>query len=343
MSALISNNCKSCWRLIRVSAFLICTLAMLAPAIADEYEGVVVVAPFDAPHWPEGLTIDKRGNMYVTQGAPFWFAPSDGWIQKISPDGTEIEDLAFFAGGQGPAGIVVNARGEVFFAWPNPGNPANGVYQLHDGGSTERLWGSENIILANGLALDNHGNLFVSDSAIGAVWRVPVDGSAPAQIWSYGSSLGGCVAGDVGANGVAIWNDSVYVANTFKGLLVRIPILDDGSAGQAEVVAGDDTNGCDFDELFGMDGIALDVHGMVYALLVLQDKLVRIDPSDGSFEVLLTGADGLHNPASIAFGTGKGDRQSVFIANFALFPPGPESLGPAVLKYDVGVPGLPLP
>ena len=59
--------------------------------------------------------------------------------------------------------------------------------------------------------------------------------------------------------------------------------------------------------------------------------------------------DGLYNPASIAFGTGKGDRKSVFISNYALFPDTPDfggvgsSLGPAVLKFDVGVPGLPLP
>ena len=303
-------------------------------------EGVVVVASFDAPHWPEGLTIDKSGNIYVTQGSAFFWVPSDGWIKKISPDGAEIDELAFFAGERGPAGIVVNARGDVFFAKPNvDDNNVNGVYQLHDDGSTERLWGTEDIILANGLAFDNHGDLFVSDSLMGAIWRVPADGSGPAQIWSSDESLDGC--GSVGANGVAIWKDSVYVANTSKGLLVRIPILEDGSAGPAEVVAGDNT--CEPDELFGMDGIALDVHGMVYALLVLQDKLVRIDPNDGSFEVLLTGADGLHNPASIAFGTGKGERQSVFIANYALFPPGPESLGPAVLRYDVGVAGLPLP
>ena len=133
------------------------------------------------------------------------------------------------------------------------------------------------------------------------------------------------------------------MANTSKGLLVRIPVLEDGSAGQAEVVAGDDSNGCAPDALWGMDGIALDVHGMVYALLVIQNQLVRIDPSDGSFEVLLTAEDGLHNPSSIAFGTGKGERQSVFIVNYALFPPGPASLGPAILKHDVGVPGLPLP
>jgi len=340
MSTLISNNGRSCWWLIRVTAILICTISALAPAIADAEEGVVVVASFDAPHWPEGLTIDKSGNIYVTQGSAFFWVPSDGWIEKISPDGAEIDELAFFAGERGPAGIVVNARGDVFFAKPNLDDlSVNGVYQLHDDGSTERLWGTEHIILANGLAFDNHGDLFVSDSLMGAIWRVPADGSGPAQIWSSDEPLDGC--GSVGPNGVAIWKDSVYVANTSKGLLVRIPILADGSAGAAEVVAGNNT--CEPDELFGMDGIALDVHGTVYAVLVLQDQLVRIDPSDGSFEVLLTAEDGLHNPSSIAFGTGKGERQSVFIANYALFPPGPESLGPAVLKYDVGVPGLPLP
>jgi sugar lactone lactonase YvrE len=92
-----------------------------------------------------------------------------------------------------------------------------------------------------------------------------------------------------------------------------------------------------------MDGIALDVHGNVYALLVLQNKLVRIDPTDGTVTTLLTGDDGLWNPASIAFGTGKGNRKSIFITNYAVIPPGSDIFGPAVLKYDIGVPGLPLP
>jgi len=333
----------------------------LAPAIADaeeedegegegeEKEEVVVVAEFNAAldHYPEGLAIDKSGNIYVTQGTAFFTGNiSDGWIKKISSNGPELTELAFFKDELGPAGIVVNARGDIFYAKPNIFDPSvNGVYQLLDDGSTELLPGTEYTILANGLALDNHGNLFIGDSLMGAVWRVPTDGSGPAQIWSDDALLGGC---GFGANGVAIWKDSVYVANTSSGLLARIPIRDDGSAGPAELVAGD-TDCDESDDLFGMDGIALDVHGNVYALLVLQHKLVRIDPSDGSVEVLLTVEDGLYNPASIAFGTGKGDRQSVFIANYALFPDIPDfggvgkSLGPAVLKYHVGVPGLPLP
>lgn len=349
MRTLISSNCRSCRWLFRATAILICTVIALAPAIADEEEGVVVVTSFDAAsqELPEGITIDKKGNIYVTMGYPNWWAPGDGQIRKISPDGTETE-LAFFEGGQGPAGIVVNARGEVYFAWPNPGNPDNGVYRLYDDGSIARLPGSENIVVANGLAFDNFDNLFISDSILGTIWRVAPNGSDPAEDWFTDLSLlDGC--GDVGANGVAIYKDKVYVANTLRGLLVSIPILEDGSAGEGELVAGDNTNGCGPDALYGLDGIALDVHGMVYAVSVLQNQLIRIDPADGSYEVLLTVEDGLYNPASIAFGTGKGDRKSVFIANYALFPDIPPfggvglSLGPAVLKYDVGVPGLPLP
>jgi hypothetical protein len=82
----------------------------------------------------------------------------------------------------------------------------------------------------------------------------------------------------------------------------------------------------------------------IYAALALQHQLVKIDPSDGSMEVLATADDGLHNPASVAFGTTDGDRTNLYVANYALLPPAPEaSVGPAILRLDAGVEGLPLP
>jgi sugar lactone lactonase YvrE len=308
-------------------------------------EGVQVVSAFTGyGELPEGLAIDKSGNIYVSLGYPFWYQPGDPFseIWKISPDG-EITVLAAFPDGPAPAGLAVSPSGVLYFALPDPGNPGtNGVYRLAADGEPERLPGSENIVLANGLALNKQGDLYVSDSVLGAVWRIPHDGGA-AEVWAQHELLAGCQAGDFGANGVALWQNTVYVASTFRGLIARVPILGDGTAGEPEIVAGD--SDCDpGDELDGPDGIALDVHGNLYVLLVLQHKLLRIDPTDGSLTVLLTGEDGLFNPASIAFGTGKGDRQYVFMSNYALLEPGPPgNLGPGVLKYDVGVPGLPLP
>ena len=294
--------------------------------------------------FPEGITIDKVGNMHVSLGPPFWFGGGFGEIWKISPDGT-ITTLVQFPGGPGPAGLAVDAPGNLYFAYPTGDISTNGVYLLPKSGEPVRLPGTEKIGLANGLAFDKQGDIYVSDSFGGAVWRIPLDGSGEAEIWYKDENewLLGCGDVPVGANGIAYRQGSFYVANTSLGMLLEIPVLDDGSHGTAQIVAGDPD--CDplNDELFSMDGIAMDVHGDIYALLVIQNKLVKINPDDGSFTTLLTEADGLHNPTSIAFGTGKGARQRVFFTNYALFPGSTSSLGPAVLSLDVEVPGQPLP
>ena len=55
------------------------------------------------------------------------------------------------------------------------------------------------------------------------------------------------------------------------------------------------------------------------------------------------GPDGLTFPASLAFGTGKGERSSVFVTNLAFDPYPPFLAGPGLTKIDVGQPGMPLP
>jgi sugar lactone lactonase YvrE len=329
-------------------AALIAVVALAAAgttAGASSHVSLVKAFDSDRGELPEGVTLDKSGNIYVTLGAPGFAGGGLGEVWKISTDGSETVLAAFdYPGVSGPAGIAVDAPGNVYFAYPATDPTINGVYNLRNGGPV-RLPGTGAILLANGLAFDKQGNLYVSDSILGAIWRIPRGGDSPAEVWIQDALLAGCLPDDpFGANGIAFWKGGFYVANTGQGLLVRIPIHADGSAGEAAVVAGDVDNGCDFDGLWGMDGIALDVHGSVYALLVLQNKLVRIDPSDGSYDVMLTDEDGLWNPASLAFGTGKSDRESLFIANYAVLPPvPPNNLGAAVLKIDVGVPGLPLP
>jgi sugar lactone lactonase YvrE len=327
-------------------------LIVLIFAFAVSYVGIQaqrdhqpeVVIFFDAAkgELPEGVAIDKPGNIYVSLGPPFFVGGGYGAILRISPDGTVTTVLAEYPAGPAPAGLVVNPPGNVYFAVPDPGGANGGVYRIAGDGDAERLPGTENMIVPNGLALDKQGNLFASDSALGAIWRIPSGGSVPAEIWLEHELIAGCTAQDLGANGIAFWKGNLFVANTSRGALVHIPVMTDGSPGEPSVVAGN--LDCEAEGLFGMDGIALDVHGNVYALLVLQNKLVRIDPTDGSTTLLLDEDDGLWNASSLAFGTGKGDREKIFIANYAVLPPEPaNSLGPAVLKFDVGVPGLPLP
>jgi sugar lactone lactonase YvrE len=304
---------------------------------------VEVVKSFDplASELPEGIAVDKVGNIYVSLGAPL--GPY-GEIRKISPDGDETT-LIVFPEGPGPAGLAVDSPGNVYYAFFTLDEATRGVYRLTKDGATKRLPGTEAILLPNGLGFDKQGNLYVSDSIIGAIYRIPSRGSA--ELWVQHESLEGCGLTPgfppIGANGVAYRHGYVYVASTEKGLLVRIPVRRGGVAGTPEIIAG--VADCDnsLEGLDSIDGITLDVHGNIFALLVMQHKLVMIDPDTGSFKELLNEADGLYNPASLAFGTGKGDRQSLFFTNYALIPPEPPaSFGPAVLKYDAGVPGYPI-
>ena len=91
---------------------------------------------------------------------------------------------------------------------------------------------------------------------------------------------------------------------------------------------------------YGLDGIAVDRYGRIYAALGIQSKLVWIDPANGEITELATRSDGLDIPASLAFGTTEGDRESLFVTNYAVSQ---GSSKPGILELDVGVAGPPLP
>jgi sugar lactone lactonase YvrE len=327
----------SSWKLV-AGCFMAATLmlALLVPVLAGGHVTTLIQYDRDAGQLPEGIAVDKTGNVYVS------LAPL-GIIQKISRDGTVSTFAALpppAPGGFGVLGLAVDAPGTVYAANTSADPATQGVYRIGKDGVAERMAGSEAITAPNALAFDKQGNLYVTDTIFGAVWRIPRGGSA--ELWLHDETLVGFVLPDpaappvpLGANGIAYWKGSLYVANTSEAHIVRIPILGDGSAGTPEIFVKDPL------ELTPLDGIALDVHGNIYAAVIAQSKVVRIDPASGAITTVATAADGLDFTASLAFGTGNGERQSLYGTNFTIGPPG--GAGPAVVKIDVGVPGNPLP
>lgn len=320
---------------VTMVTILVSLLASMSTAVqakkSDQQLSSVRLYDANEGEFPEGLAVDKVGNLYVS-------VSSLGQVWKIKPDGSEtllltippvVGSMAF--------GLAVDAPGNVYAAFAfNP--DTQGVFRIDKSGAYERLPGTENILWANGLAFDNRGNLYVTDSIIGAIWRITPGGSA--EVWLQHDLLVGLgqIPGfpPVGANGIAYYHGSLFVANCEKGLLLRVPIMKGGFAGVPVVFA-------EGSELVGLDGITLDVHGNIYGALVLQNKLVKIDHEDAEITVMLSAVDGLDMPASLAFGTGKGDRQTLFFTNFALLGTNPGGYGPAVLKIGVATPGQPLP
>jgi sugar lactone lactonase YvrE len=132
----------------------------------------------------------------------------------------------------------------------------------------------------------------VADSLLGTVWRVSVADGAVAA-WVTGSQLSPIAF--IGANGLKLHDGAVWVSNTDRGTLLRIPIRRDGAAGPIETV---DTG------LEGIDDFAFTGRGDDASILAAingasEVKLVR--PS-GNSQTVLTATDGLSNPTSIAVG-----------------------------------------
>ncbi len=318
---------------MRVRAILASALALavvMSGGLARAAVPVETVVTFNpvAGEFPEGLAIDKTGDIYVSLVGPV------DEIRAFSPDGTQSTIAHFAVPGFGPLGIATDASGTVYVAVASFEAATQGVYRVRSDGTSQRLTGTGGIQFPNGLAFDHRGNLYATDSILGAVWRIQRGG--PAVIWFQSPLLEGNGAAGLGvplgANGIAFRNNEIIVSNTEGARLVNIPVQPDGSAGSPTVMA-------EGAALFGADGIALDVHGDVFVAVNPQSMLLRVE-NDGSITSLAAAADGLNNPASLAFGTGMGNRKSLFVTNFAVFSSSPT---PALLKVAVGEPGLPLP
>ena len=90
------------------------------------------------------------------------------------------------------------------------------------------------LILPNAIAFDEAGQLYLTESFSASepgpgIYRIDPDGTG--HLWSAGPFLF--------ANGIAVSPDQrgVYVAETWSRRVTLVPFLDDGSAGEPELVA----------------------------------------------------------------------------------------------------------
>jgi sugar lactone lactonase YvrE len=278
---------------------------------------IEVIADFDpaAGQLPEGIAV-LGGQAYVG------LAPT-GEIVGVDLD--PVGAPAGYANLPPPAagtafmtGMEVDATGQLYVAMASfAGDPAPGIYRAPAGGGAATLFASDpGMYFPNGLAFASDGSLLVTDSAAGAVFQVADDGSVTS--WSADPLLAGdptaCggSADDllIGANGIAIGDDAVFVANSNLATIVRIPILGDGSAGEAAVYSGPDCG-----TLVGADGLVLGGGGELYVAVNALNHIARVD---GAGRVTVVLEDPLLDfPASLAI-TEIGGMPTLLITNFAL-------------------------
>ncbi|QMU74316.1 hypothetical protein [Streptacidiphilus sp. P02-A3a] len=186
-------------------------------------------------------------------------------------------------------GIVRAHDGTLYFLYATGTADLTGVWRLRPGGVPQRIAALPATGLPNGLALDaRSGTLYVTDSVLGTVWSVPVTGGTPTA-WSNAPELAS--TGFLGANGLKIHDGAVWATNLDKGTVLRIPILPDGRAGSVQTRATG---------LSGIDDFAFTGRGDQLLAALNGPSEVALVQSDGSHSIVLTAADGLRNPTSVA-------------------------------------------
>lgn len=311
------------------------------------------VLEFEFPNSPEGIASDRRGNIYV--GKRFFEGelltpPIRSEILKIATNGT-VSIFATLPRTENPIaagvlGLATDPRGTVYAAHTTFMPDTQGVYRIaRDGSEPERLQGSEGMVFPNALTFDRRGNLYVTDSVVGAIWRCGRHGGC--ELWIQDDALLGPLPEDPfgfplpGANGIAFFPPNhLYVANTEKSLIAQVDIRRDGSPSLLPWAVAN---------VFIPDGIAMDARGDIHVAIPPGGSiepgvspLVKVDPRTGHVTDTVIGLEAFkfNLPTSLTFGQGRRNNRSVFVTNSALFGPIPGFPGPGVVEVGVGVPGF---
>jgi sugar lactone lactonase YvrE len=261
---------------------------------------------------PEGIAVDPSGRLYATS---IPLAPGAANICVLNPEGRLIDRISV---APGPGGFT-NLAGELFV--PDRGlyvadladdffvhSTAHNGRLLHVNPKSHKVTTlATGFTLPNGIAQDREGNLLVSDSIPGQIFKVTRDGSTK-SLWSADALLTSHHTFPIGANGIAFDRSQrfLYVSNTGDNRIIRIPVGEDGSAGTAEVFSDGatlDSAQNTTNSLFGPDGIMFDVKGNLYICANAANEVQVLSPNGTRLIARYkgTGNNALDQAASLVF------------------------------------------
>ncbi|MGZ6029497.1 MAG: SMP-30/gluconolactonase/LRE family protein [Myxococcaceae bacterium] len=267
---------------------------------------------------PEGLEVGPGGHVYVT-GFGFTAtgsASGNAQLTVFDDQGRLIRQVPVSPSSPHLLGIRFQARsglllvndfgaGQVLAVNPRTGeaHPFITLPALpHPGGSG-----------LNDITFDRAGNVYVSDSSQGIIWKSPPSGGV-ATAWIDDPLLRTGGVPPFGANGLRFNHEetALFVANTGNDTVVKFPISGSNPGGPASIFAN---------SINGADGLLVDDQDNVWVVENQSDDVVVLDPTGKAIAKLgdFGGAVrrgspvGLLFPASIRF-SGK----HLLVTNLAL-------------------------
>jgi sugar lactone lactonase YvrE len=313
----------------------------LLPATAAlAHPPVTVLQTFDPMQGqlPESITADDAGNLYFSLGGTLREYTTDHQLITLATIPVPV------AQGAATLGVKVGPDGFIYVVTAAfaPNLNAAFVWRVSPSGQTTQFADlNQPGAIPNDLVFDVFGNLYVTDSGLGQIWKIDPQGHA--TVWFSDPLLLGDpsnpIAGaPLGANGIAFdrFRRHLYVSNTDFGRIVRIGF----HHGQAHGIETVTTSSL----LRGADGIAFDALGILFVAVNASDRIATVGWG-GTVSVLVEGSP-LDAPSSLVFGTSRADRHTLFLTNFAILrangiktdhPP-----QPSLASIPVLIPGLDL-
>jgi sugar lactone lactonase YvrE len=301
-----------------ICAGLVTFLTQTIPAAAFDRGRAEIFAVLPAgATGPEGLTVAPNGDVYV---ATFGFnttgsVAGPGKIYVYNDAGQLLRTLTV-------AGSSANLLGLAF-------HPTTHALLVIDFGAAKVLnvdpqTGSSSPFMTvtgsaglNALTFDSLGNVYVSDSFQGIIWKAGASGGA-ATPWVTDPLLSTTGVPPFGANGLGFnkAGSALFVANTGNDTVVRIPVTG-GTPGTPAVFVN---------SINGADGLILDDHDNLWVAANQSDEIVVVDKTGkviaklGDFNGFDKNgvASGLLFPASLAFSL---DGKTLYVSNLTLFLP----------------------
>lgn len=273
---------------IALAGFVATQFAVPSSAATAPLKDVREIAHFDvtAQQQPENIALEPGGALDVTFNRA-------RQVARVAPDGSVTVLATLPAPATGAASAAGIVRGPDGYLYVNYNSGArSGIWRIGpDGGVPTQVVALPDVKALNGLAFDRGGNaLYATDSSSGTVWKVSLT-TRTAALWAQGREFESTAGVGIAANGVKVHNGAVWVSNTDQGTLLRVAIGAHGAAGVVTTVAQGITAIDDF-AFLGVGDTVLAAQNYVS-----QVSIVR---PDGTHQTVLTAADGLSNPTSVA-------------------------------------------
>ncbi|MBD2209551.1 gluconolactonase [Nostoc linckia FACHB-104] len=282
-----------------------------------------VITSFPVNTFLENIAIAPDGTIFVSNH-------EIGTIVRITPDGNQ-QIHASLEGKVSGLAFTPNAD-LVTTGWNADSIPVVSLVTVD--GKVETLLNMPEAIFLNGLTPLSGTQYLTADSYRGAIWLVDI-AQRSSSIWLEHPMLARSNPENItpAANGLKRFGNDLYVSNTERMLLLRIPITAANQPGELEI----------FVQQTNLDDFAFDVEGNLYGATHIYNSIVRISP-DRSTTIIAQAEQGVIGSTAVAFGQQENDSTAIYVVmNGGMFLPLPTGVVSAnVVRLEVGKVGYPL-